>query len=184
MRNETSCRIESVPFGASSTEALVERGLLADSRVELLFGALIDVTPQGPLHADVVRRLAERLVRALSGDVHTRVQSPLALSEDSEPEPDIAVVPAGSYETAHPSRALLVVEVADTSLQKDRGIKTALYAMAGIPEFWLVNLAERIVEVHRTPSAGRYADIQRIGTGGQLEPVQFPELRIPVSDIL
>ena len=142
------------------------------------------MTPQGPLHANVVRRLGERLVRELSRDVHTRVQSPLALSDDSEPEPDIAVVPAGDYDAAHPTRALLVIEVADTSLQKDRGIKTALYAMAGIPEFWLVSLAENIVEVHRHPSAGRYADIQRIATDGWLEPLDFPGLKIPVSDIL
>jgi Uma2 family endonuclease len=172
------------PLRRIEYESLVERGLLADSRVELLFGALIDVTPQGPLHADVVSRLGERLVRELPRDVRTRVQSPLALSEDSEPEPDIAVVPAGDYHTAHPTRALLIIEVADTSLQKDRGIKTALYAMSGIPEFWLVNLAEKIVEVHRHPSAGRYADIQRVGTDGHLEPVQFPGLKIPVLDIL
>jgi len=172
------------PLRRIEYESLVERGLLADSRVELLLGALVDVTPQGPLHANVVRRLGERLVRELSRDVHTRVQSPLALSDASEPEPDLAVVPAGDYDTAHPDRALLVVEVADTSLQKDRGIKTALYAMAGIPEFWLVNLAEKIVEVHRQPSAGRYADIQRVGIDGLLEPVQFRGLKIPVSDIL
>jgi Uma2 family endonuclease len=115
--------------------------------------------------------------------VHTRVQSPLALSDDSEPEPDMAVVPAGDYDTVHPNRALLIIEVADTSLQKDRGIKTALYATAGIPEFWLVNHAERIVEVHRRPSAGRYADIQRIAGEGQLEPVWFPGLKIPLSDV-
>lgn len=172
------------PLRRIEYESLVERGLLADSRVELLLGALIDVTPQGPLHAEVVCRLGELLVRELPRAMRTRVQSPLALSDDSEPEPDIAVVPAGDYNTAHPSRALLVIEVADTSLQKDRGIKTALYAMAGIPEFWLVSLAENIVEVHRHPSAGRYADIQRIGTDGQLEPLDFPGLKIPVSDIL
>ncbi|PYR46808.1 MAG: Uma2 family endonuclease [Acidobacteria bacterium] len=130
-----------------------------------------------------VRRLGERLVRELSDDVHTRVQSPLALSDDSEPEPDIAVVPAGDYANAHPTRALLVIEIADTSLQKDRGIKTALYATAGIPEFWLVNLTEKIVEVHREPSSGRYADIQRVGTGGRLTALAFPMLTILVSDV-
>jgi len=171
------------PLRRIEYESLVERGLLADSRVELLLGALVDVTPQGPLHANVLRRLGERLVRELSDDVHTRVQSPLALSDDSEPEPDIAVVPAGDYDGAHPTRALLVIEIADTSLQKDRGIKTALYATAGIPEFWLVNLTEKIVEVHRQPSSGRYADIQHVGTGGRLTALAFPMLTILVSDI-
>jgi Uma2 family endonuclease len=172
------------PLRRIEYESLVEQGLLEDSRVELLLGALVEVTPQGPLHADVVRRLAERLVRELSGTVHTRVQSPLALSDDSEPEPDIAVVPAGDYAAAHPTRALLVIEVAGASLQKDRGIKTALYATADIPEFWLVNLAEKIVEVHRQPVAGRYAEIRRVGIDGRLEPSAFPAMSIPVSDVL
>jgi Uma2 family endonuclease len=172
------------PLRRIEYESLVERGLLTDSRVELLLGSLVDVTPQGPLHANVVRRLGERLVRELSDDVRTRVQSPLAVSDDSEPEPDIAVVPAGDYDNAHPTRALLVIEIADTSLQKDRGIKTALYATAGIPEFWLVNLTEKIVEVHRQPSSGRYADIERVGCSGRLTALAFPTLRILVSDIL
>ena len=172
------------PLRRIEYESLVERGLLADSRVELLLGALIEMTPQGPLHADVVSRLVERLVRQLPDNVRTRVQSPLALSDDSEPEPDIAVVPAGDYGAAHPSRALLAIEVADASLPKDRGIKTALYATAGIPEFWLVNLRDKIVEVHRQPSSGRYADIRPVGTDGQLEAQAFPGLKIPVSEIL
>ena len=162
----------------------MERGLLEDSRVELLVGALVDMTPQGPMHANVVSRLGEHLVRQLPGNVQTRVQSPLALSDDSEPEPDIAVVPAGDYRTAHPARAVLVVEVADASLRKDRGIKTAIYATAGIPEFWLVNLPDQVVEVHRSPTSGRYADIRQVGKDGHLEALAFPALKIPVSDLL
>lgn len=172
------------PLRRIEYESLVERGLLDDSRVELLVGALVEMSPQGPLHAEVVRRLTERLVRQLSGDVHTRVQSPLALAEDSEPEPDIAVVPAGDYTKAHPQSALLIIEVADTSLQKDRGVKTALYAAAGVAEFWLVNLAARTVEVHRHPSAGRYTDVRCVETGGSLSPAAFPTVRIPAAEIL
>lgn len=172
------------PLRRIEYESLVERGLLADSRVELILGALVDVSPQGPLHADVVRRLTARLVRELAGDVQTRVQSPLALTDDSEPEPDIAVVPAGDYSKAHPDRALLVIEVADTSLQKDRGIKTALYATAGVPEFWLVNLTDKIVEVHRNPSAGRYGDVERVDAGGWLVPIAFPTIKISAAEIL
>jgi Uma2 family endonuclease len=112
------------------------------------------------------------------------MHSPLALSDDSEPEPDIAVVPAGDYATAHPGRALLLVEVADASLRKDRGIKTALYAAAGIPEFWLVNVPDHVVEVHRHPSAGRYSEIRQVGKDGYLEALAFPALKIPVSDLL
>ena len=171
------------PLRRVEYDSLVESGLLADDRVELLLGALVNVSPQGPLHADVVQRLAERLIRELPAEVSTRVQSPLALSDDSEPEPDIAVVPAADYSGAHPHRALLVIEVADTSLPKDRGVKAALYATAGIDEYWLVNLTERVVEIHRRPSAGRYDQVERVGASGQLTHVAFPSLRIPVAGI-
>jgi Uma2 family endonuclease len=142
------------------------------------------MSPQGPRHAEVVRRLNEFCVRQLPPEVYTRVQGPLALSEDSEPEPDIAVVAAGDYTQAHPARALLIVEVADSSLLKDRGVKTALYATAGVPEFWLVNLVDRVVEVHRQPAGGRYADIQRIDAGGSLALAAFPSISIAAREIL
>lgn len=171
------------PLRRVEYDALVERGLLDDSRVELLLGALVDMSPQGPLHAEVVRRLAERLAAASSTGLHVRVHSPLALADDSVPEPDIAVVTAADYTTAHPRQALLLVEVADTSLSKDRGVKAALYATAGIPEFWLVNLVERLVEIHRLPEAGRYADVQVVGSGGVLSPAELPALRIPADQI-
>jgi Uma2 family endonuclease len=171
------------PLKRVEYDSLVEAGLLSDARVELLLGALVSMSPQGPLHADVVRRFAEPLMRELPREFHTRVQSPLAVSDDSEPEPDLAVVPAADYSRAHPRRALLVVEVADASLQKDRGIKAALYATAGVDEFWLVNLTERVVEVHRRPVAGRYEEVARVEVTGDLALVAFPALRIPVSTI-
>lgn len=171
------------PLKRVEFDSLVESGLLADSRVELLLGVLVEVSPQGPLHADVVQRLAERLIRELPVEFCTRVQSPLSLSEDSEPEPDLAVVPAGDYSRSHPQHALLVVEVADTSLQKDRGVKAAIYAAAGIDEFWLVNLTEKVVEVHRRPAAGGYGEAKRVDISGQLDLMAFPALRIPVSRI-
>ena len=176
--------IEFVRFVGSSTESLVESGLLDDTRVELLLGTLVDMSPQGPLHADVVRRLAARLIRQLPEQVHTRAHSPLALSDDSEPEPDIAVVLPGDYSQAHPQTALLIIEVADSSLLKDRGVKAALYATAGIPELWLVNLTDKTVEVHRRPTAGRYADVERIDRSGSLSPAAFPTLQISVGELL
>lgn len=172
------------PLRRVEYDVLIERGLLADTRVELLLGSLVEMTPQGPLHAEVIRRLAERFFAAASADIHVRVQSPLALSDDSEPEPDIALVPAGNYVQTHPSSALLVVEVAETSLQKDRGIKTALYATAAIPEFWIVDLAEKVIEVHRCPVLGRYTDVQRVARDGMVVPERFPPVQIRVSDLL
>jgi Uma2 family endonuclease len=172
------------PLRRVEYESLVERGLFEDAHVELLLGSLVETTPQGPLHADVVRRLAERLIRELPGTVQTRTHSPLVVSDDSVPEPDIAVVTADDYRAKHPTSALIVIEVAETSLLKDRGIKAALYATAGIPEFWLVNLTECIVEVHRRPVAGRYEDVVRIGRDGRLTPEAFPVVRIPLEDVL
>jgi Uma2 family endonuclease len=171
------------PLRRVEFDRLVESGLLDDSRVELLLGVLIDMSPQGPRHAHVVNRLAERF-RELPSSMHTRVQSPLAVSDDSEPEPDIAVVPAADYREAHPQSALLVVEVAETSVVKDRTIKTALYANAGVPELWLVNLPEKTIEVHRHPSGDRYADTLRVTPGEILAPEAFPMLRIDVAGVL
>jgi Uma2 family endonuclease len=172
------------PLRRIEYESLVEKGLLDDTRVELLRGTLVDMSHQGPLHADVVRRLAERLIRQLPADVQTRTHSPLALSDDSEPEPDIAVVLSGEYTQAHPQTALLIIEVADSSLRKDRVVKAALYAMAGIPELWLVNLTDLTVEVHRRPTAGRYADVERIDTSGSISPAEFPSVQISVGELL
>ena len=154
------------PLRRVEYDKLVETGLLQDTRVELLLGALVDMSPPGPRHADVIRRLATRLIRALPEDVHTSVQSPLAISDDSEPEPDIAVVPAADYSTAHPSRALLVIEVAESSLHK------------------VVNLAERVVEVHRDPTLGRYATVDLVDASGVITSLALPTLRIAAGDVL
>jgi Uma2 family endonuclease len=172
------------PLRRVEYDALVRQGLLDDARVELLRGHLVEMTPRGPLHADVVSKLAARLSGALPPGVEIRSHSPLAISDDSEPEPDIAVVPAGDYRAAHPHRALLVIEVADTSLKKDRGVKLGLYALAGIPEVWIVNLGEKVVEVHREPSQGRYLQLDRVDGGDAVAPQAFPHAQIRVDDIL
>jgi Uma2 family endonuclease len=113
--NSKSCPDRIRPLRRIEYETLVERGLFHDARIELLCGALVEMRPQGPLHANVVRRLSGWLIRGLTETVQTRVQSPLAHSDESEPEPDIAVVPAGDYDHAHPTGALLVIEVAESS---------------------------------------------------------------------
>lgn len=163
---------------------LVNQGALDDARVELLLGSLVEMTSQGPLHADIVRRLTERFAGRLPATVQLRIQSPLAVSDDSEPEPDVAIVPAGDYTAAHPQQALLVIEVAHTSVLKDRGIKATLYATSGVPEFWLVNLADHVVEVHRRPTAGRYDLVERAVGAQLLSPTAFPDIQIRAGDLL
>jgi Uma2 family endonuclease len=172
------------PLKRAEYDRLVDSGLLADARVELLLGSLITRSPQGARHAEVVSRLAERLIRELPAHVLTRVQSPLALTDDSEPEPDIAVVHRDDYTASHPTTAVLVIEVADTTLLKDRGIKAALYATAGVAEYWLVNLNDGLLEVHRHPAAGRYAQAESVTGSSIAAPEAFPTLRISPSELL
>jgi Uma2 family endonuclease len=135
-------------------EYLAEIGVLRpDEHVELIGGEIIEVPPQHSRHATAVR-LAEDVLRAIFGaGFDVRTQLPLALGQHSEPEPDVAVVVGTprDFTDAHPTSALLVVEVADTTLSFDRDTKGSLYAAAGIPEYWIVNLVHRQLEIHRDP---------------------------------
>src|SRR5437868_4004558 len=134
----------------SEYDQMVELGMFQDERVELIRGVLVKMSPRLAPHASTVQKLTQLLMMQLQGRFSLRVQSPLALSEDSEPEPDVAVVALGDYDTEHPSTALLVIEVSDTTLKKDRG-KAAVYARAGIGEYWIVNVNARTVEVYLSP---------------------------------
>jgi Uma2 family endonuclease len=125
-------------------------GELASSRgarVELIHGRVVAMSPIGPAHASVVDRLAELLVPALVGRARVRIRQPFAASEDSEPEPDVAIVPAGTYADRHPDRAWLIIEVAESSLDYDRETKAPMYARCGVPEYWIVDVAGRALEV-------------------------------------
>jgi Uma2 family endonuclease len=145
---------------------------------------LVEMSPQKAIHAEVISRLSERLVRALNGRARVRAQAPLALSDDSEPEPDVAVVPSGDYFGDHPSTALLVVEVADSSLRKDRRIKGSLYAEALIAEYWIVNLQDREIELLTQPESGSYTKEDRKRIDDVIRLVGFPDIEIPVDTIL
>jgi Uma2 family endonuclease len=135
-------------------DRMTEAGVLTpNDRVELIGGEILTVTPQKSPHATAVSLANEALRRVLAADVHLRIQLPLAIGDDSEPEPDIAVV-SGSirdYRNAHPESALLVIEVSDSTLAFDRQVKGSLYARAGVPEYWIVNLVESVVETYREP---------------------------------
>jgi len=129
-------------------------GLFWDARVELIEGEVIEMSPLNPRHVASTDRLYRLLREVVPDGYWVRVQAPLSLGE-SEPEPDVSVVQGtpDDYEEAHPTTAMLVIEVADTSLPYDRTIKQSLYAKAGIPEYWIVNLKEAQVEVYREPAA-------------------------------
>jgi Uma2 family endonuclease len=173
---------------------MIEHGLLdEDEHLELVDGEILTMTPQNSLHAGTITVVADVLRVAFGQRRSVRIRSPLALDEMSEPEPDLAVVEGSGrdYLAAHPESALLVVEVADTTLRYARGRKASLYARAGIAEYWIVTLADRVLEVHRdpTPDAAAalghaYGTIERLAPGSFVSPLGAPEARIPVSELL
>jgi len=143
-------------------EALVERGTLdEDDRIEPLDGRLVFREPQDSRHAAACLRIRIALDRACGRGYHVRPQFPIALDDASEPEPDIAIVRGRveDYLGAHPTSPVLVVEVAGSSLARDRAGKGCLYARAGVADYWIVNLTDRVLEVRRDPeraAAGRW----------------------------
>jgi Uma2 family endonuclease len=143
------------------------------------------MTPQGSRHAVVIQRLTAALVRAVGDDLAVRPQLPLTLSDDSEPEPDLAVVRASDapLEGPHPGSALLVIEVAGDSLRFDRQSKRVLYAGAGIPEYWIVNLADAAIEAHSDPDpvTGLYRSSAVLRAGETVVSRSLPDLAIDVA---
>jgi Uma2 family endonuclease len=124
----------------------------------------------------------EVLVLAICRRAQVQIQGPLALSHDSEPEPDVALIPRG-YGNELPGEAYLVIEVADSSVRKDREIKSRLYARAGIPEYWLVNVIDETVEVFRTARDGAYREIAVCRCGDYMTVAAFPDIRIAVTEL-
>jgi len=172
------------PLRRSEYDRLVGLGMLRGENVELLYGRLVRMSPQGEPHVFSVTRLNKLLVRALGDRAEVRVQAPFGASDVSEPEPDLAIVPPGSYLDGHPSRALLLIEVSDSSLQDDRRIKGPLYAAAGVPEYWIVDLVGGVVEVHRDPRGDGYASVTRHARGATLAVPGFEDILVPVGEIV
>jgi Uma2 family endonuclease len=175
-------------------ERLIETGVFhPEERVELIDGELVVMTPQKSVHATAVRLVDEMLRMAFGSGHDVRAQLPLALDPDSEPEPDVAVVIGmpRDYRDAHPTTALLVVEVADTTLAFDRERKGSLYARAGIADYWILNLADRVLEVYRDPVPApsalygwHYRVPQRLSASDSVSPLAAPRARVAVSDLL
>jgi Uma2 family endonuclease len=168
---------------------LVNQGVLApDDRVELLEGVIVAVAPQSPRHAAAVLRASSVLWRVVGDRASVAVQLPLIVGAHSAPEPDVAVIPGNppQYDRSHPTSALLVVEVADSSLIQDRLTKAALYAAADVPEYWLVNLLDDCVEVFRAPEpmARRYTTRLMVRRGEELELVALPGASVAVDSLL
>lgn len=163
------------PLRRAEYDVLVEQGVLGpDDRVQLLEGELVEMSPQKPPHAGIVERLNERLMPALVGRFRVRVQLPLVAGEYSEPEPDLAVVPIDEPRDRHPERAGLVIEVAHETLRLDLGRKARIYAAAGVPEYWVIDVHADLVHVHTGPSPDGYRSIRRHGPDERLEACGVP----------
>ena len=173
---------------------MAEAGVFAPGeRVELIDGEIISMTPQKSPHA-VAGGLVEDALRAAFGPgFHVRSQRPLSLGPDSEPEPDAAVVRGTlrDYVDAHPTMAVLIVEVSDTTLAFDRERKAGVYAKAGIREYWILNLIDRVLEVYRDPGPLReipsqigYRSIRNFGPSETVNPLALPPAAVRVADLL
>lgn len=174
-------------FRVEAYHRMLEAGILGeDDHVELLEGVIVEMSPQGAAHARIVARLNRFLVLSVGEAFEVRPQLPLTLDEQSEPEPDLAVVPAESgLSNAHPHHALLVVEVASASLTHDRQVKARLYARASIPEYWLVDAERRCIEVYRDPDAAQGHYLSReVRSGAEvLECRSLAGVSLPVSKL-
>jgi Uma2 family endonuclease len=187
-------QIRSRRFSRVEYEQLVERGIFKpDERLELIGGLLVVREPQRDTHAFGAELAAAALQKAFGGGYRVRAQLPVALDDESEPEPDVSVV-RGSLAQADrtlPSRPELIVEVAESSLTFDRREKASLYARARVEDYWVVNLVSRVLEVYRkpvadarTPYGWRYASVRTLTDVDVVFPLSAPLARIAITDLL
>lgn len=174
-------------FTVDHYHRMADIGILReDDRVELIDGTVVQKSPIGGRHATCVSRITGLLVSRLIDDAVVNVQSPVRLGEYQEPEPDLAVVRNREYGNELPSAddVFLLMEVSDSSLAYDRGTKLRLYARAGIPEFWLIDIPGEAIERHTNPSGDRYGVTVRVGCGEEIESTGVPGLLIRTDDVL
>jgi Uma2 family endonuclease len=164
-------------------ERMVDAGLFRGEHVELIRGIIVRMSPQNAAHALVIQILNRLLVPALLGRADVRVQLPFAAGDLSLPEPDLALVAVGRFGEPHPSRAFSLIEVADSSLSEDRGEKAELYCLAGVPEYWVVNIPDGTIEVHTDASRGAFTRVTPYRAGQALAPVAFPDVLVRVDDL-
>jgi Uma2 family endonuclease len=173
-------------------ERLVDLGVFWGEPIELIGGQLVVAEPQGPYHASAVTKVDYALRAVLPAGWIVRLQAPVSLDDESEPEPDLVVVQRnpGDYRASHPARSALAVAVAESSLEFDRQRKGSLYARAGIQDYWIVNLVDRALEVYRRPESDptapygwRYRSFTSLTPESFVVPQAFASSRIVVADL-
>jgi Uma2 family endonuclease len=194
MRPMTPYEIRTGRLTRMQYEKLIDLGVFQPGEpIELIGGELMVAEPQGAAHYTAIRKTARALEAAFGPGWEVRTQGPIGLDDESEPEPDVAVV-AGrpeDYRSAHPSRPVLTVEVAESSLGSDRERKGSLYARAGLPDYWVLNLEDRVIEVYREPAADpsaqfgwRYAHREVFDSSTEVSPLAALSAHIRVADLL
>jgi Uma2 family endonuclease len=174
-------------------DRLVDLGLFEGEPIELIGGHLMVAEPKGTYHTSAILKVDYAIRALLPPGWLVRTQAPVWLDEESEPEPDLVVVPGApdDYRDIHPSGTPLLIEVADSSLSFDRRVKGSVYARAGVADYWIVNLVDRVLEVYRepTPDAAAvhgwsYRSVARYAPPATVSPMAFPAIRIAVADLL
>lgn len=184
-----SVKIQRRLFTVQEYHLMAEAGVFRDNeRVELIAGEIIQMEAIGRRHAARVDRLAELFYDRLRRFAIIRVQNPICLDDLSEPQPDIALVQRRTdfYEESLPNSGdiLLLVEVADSTVNYDRTVKVPNYARSGIREVWLWDLEANCLEVYRNPTANGYSSMQKFECGASISPLAFPELEVSIDRIL
>jgi Uma2 family endonuclease len=194
MRVMASYETRTRRFSRAEYERLIDLGVFQPGEaIELIGGELMVAEPQGAAHYTAIVKTAKALEAAFGPGWHARTQGPIGLDDDSEPEPDVVVVPGSpdDYGRAHPSRPVLTVEVAESSLAIDRRHKGSLYARASLPDYWILNLVDRVLEVYREPAADaaapfgwRYASHEVLDASAHVIALAAPGASIPVFRLL
>lgn len=181
--------LERYPITTDLYHQMIAQGILTeDDKIELLEGELIKMSAVGPRHAACVERLSDYLKDELGKAVAIRHQNPVELNIYSEPEPDLAIIKRRKdyYIDAHPQPhdVLLLVEVADSTLKKDRGVKLSAYAKAGIGEYWIVNLVDDLIEVYTNPSGNSYQNVRLVRRDETLAIQALPAITLRSDEVL
>lgn len=176
-------------FTIKEYNRMIETGILTKyDRVELIKGEIIQMAAVGRHHTSCVKRLAELFFLRLAQAVTIGVQDPVELDDNSEPQPDLSILRrrADFYKAGHPQPEdiLLLVEVADTTIESDREIKIPLYASSNIAEVWIVDINERVLEIYREPTLHGYQNIQKLQPGQIIAMQAFPDVNFTVEEVL
>jgi len=176
-------------FTVQEYHEMIKNGILdEDDRVELLTGQIVKMAAKGTAHNAAVKRTVELVQNLLGRLVLIGVQDSIQLNDNSEPEPDIALLVRDPlyYEDRHPtpSEIYLIIEIADTTLRTDCGIKAKLYAQSGIIEYWVLNVSDRQLHVFREPSQEGYQSELILGDDASISPLHFPDTSFMIGEML